>query len=426
MDPIRKIINNVEVFYIPTTKFKTISCSFVFHNRFLRNEYNERHILSDLLVDNMKKYPTTEKRHKYLNNLYGLEAFGICTEMGYNIVNHFVVSYPNENFLPEPTNLSERAFRFLNEILTNPKMHDGKLTEKAVKEKIDEAKQMYYSMRQQKPVYAQYRFLQEYYRRQPDLFRIYPDFNNLANVTNVTMTNVYKKMLTEDFFQIFVTGDFDHDKMDEIIRNNLKITSGKKPKTSYSFILKKEMSDTVNEIEESGDVTQARIFLGYDTDIVEFTEMHPAMSVFDAMFGGFDQSRLFQKIREKMHLSYFVQSAYYAEEKMLMVAMGTNFQDSQKAISEVKDILKEMQEGNLPESLFELAKDYCIRSLESRNDSQTSLLIQNIKSYLRFKKPYSIDERLAAYKNVTMADVLEVANRLKLNTVYNYTKSEVK
>ncbi len=421
MDPIKKIINNIEIYYIPTKKFKTISCSFVFSNEFEREDFNERHILSDLLVDNMKKYPSSEERNKYLNSLYGLEAFGICTEIGDAIVNHFVVSYPNEKFLPDEKNLSEKAFNFLNEIVTNPKMNKGFLTAKSVKEKVDEAKQMYFSLRQQKPLYAQYQFLTEYYKNNPDRFRIFPDFNKLQNIDKYSVTKVYKKMLMEDNLKIFVIGDFDHDKMDSIIQNNLQVKRPEIIERPLKYNIELFDIKEVNKTVEYGDVTQSRIFLGYQVKVDYFSRLHPAMTVFETIFGGFDQARLFQTIREKMHLSYYVQTAYYAEEQILMVALGTNMQDQELAIAKVLEIQKDLQEGNIPDDLFELAKEYCLNTLKRRNDSQTSLLIQHIKSFLRFNKPYDYEMRLKKYEEVNKEEVLEAAKSIELNTIYSYT-----
>ncbi len=426
MNLVHRKINNIDVFYLPTDKFKTISCSVVFYNNFLRSEFNERNMLADILVENMKKFPNNEIRNEYLNNLYSLEAFGICTQIGESIINHFVVSYPNEKYLVDEKNLTEKAFEFLNEVITNPKMSGGQIIKKAINEKLDEAQQMYFTLRQQKSMFAQYEFLKAFFQDYPDRFRIYPDFNLLDTVSSKTMTKVYDKMLKKDNLKIFVIGDFEYWKMDRVIEENFKFAINKKSQiiTDFNPVVMKIRKP--KEVVEYDDVSQSRIFMGYQTDVAYYSDLHPAFSVFEAMFGGYDQSQLFLKIREEMHLSYYVHSAHYAEEQMLVVAMGTNKKDEQKAIDKVKEILTQIQNGEFTDENFNLAKNYCINALEKYVDSQTAHLVLHIKSILRFNRPYDYQKRIKKYENVTREEVIKAANSLKLKTVFRYTNGENK
>ncbi|OQX93783.1 MAG: hypothetical protein B6I17_00925 [Tenericutes bacterium 4572_104] len=119
--PIKKEINGIDVYYIKSTKFKTITWSFIFLHDEGTELINEYYFLSNILVDNMRKYPTFVKKYRYLFSLYGLDAFSSVTTIEKNIVNQFVITYPNEIYIDNEDSLSEKAFIFLNEIITNPK-----------------------------------------------------------------------------------------------------------------------------------------------------------------------------------------------------------------------------------------------------------------------------------------------------------------
>ncbi|HOO43845.1 MAG TPA: hypothetical protein PKU69_02130, partial [Bacillota bacterium] len=132
--PIKKNIKGIDVYYIKSSKFKTITWSFVFTHEKGNRDINEYYFLSNILVDNMKKYPTFVKKYRYLSSLYGLDAFSSALVIGDHIINQFVVTYPNEKYIDTSENLSLNAFNFLNEVITNPKTRDGHLTRKVFKD----------------------------------------------------------------------------------------------------------------------------------------------------------------------------------------------------------------------------------------------------------------------------------------------------
>ena len=108
--PIKKSINGIDVYYIKSNNFKTITWSMVFTHEKGIDFINEYYFLSNILVDNMKKYPSNVLKYRYQSSLYGLDAFGSAAAIGENIVNHFVITYPNEKYIPDEPNLSKKAF----------------------------------------------------------------------------------------------------------------------------------------------------------------------------------------------------------------------------------------------------------------------------------------------------------------------------
>ncbi len=422
-NPIKKTINGIDVYYIISDKFKTITWSLVFTHPQGLEKINEYYFLSNALVDNMKKYPSNVIKYRYLSSLYGLDAFGSATSIGANIVNHFVITYPNEIYLAEETELSKKAFIFLNEMVTNPKLRNGMLTKKVLKDNLDEAKELHKILKSIKDMYSYYRFSKVFYQDKPNLQYNFPENDLLDNVTQTSLMDTYKSLFSNDAVSIFVTGNFSEAKFDEIIKNNLnpmiKNHLVKKLKKQYPY----NKNNEVKVIKEYDEVSQSRVFIAYLTNVEYFSELHPAMAVFNSVFGGFDQSKLFMEIREKSNLAYYVDSTYIPDENIVVCSLSCEVKNETLVVEKIKSILEEIQKGDFTDELFRQAKDSCVSSLNWISDSQSQYLLQHIKAFHTTDKKYDLEDRINQYKSVTREAVIKVANTLVLDTIYMYTKA---
>jgi len=370
----------------------------------------------------MKKYPTFVKKYRYLSSLYGLDAFSSVMTIGANIINQFTVTYPNEIYIEQETSLSEKAFEFLNEVIVNPKLRAGKLTKKVWKDSMDEAKQSFNIMKSIKDMYAYYRFTKVFYQDKPDIQYNFPENDRLKEVTIDTLTDSYNRLFTDSEVSLYITGNFDENHFDRIIESGIspKIRSNKVVKNVKGIPYDENVP--VKEVVEYDDVSQSRIFIGFLTDVGYFSERHPAMGVFNNIFGGFDQSKLFMDIRERSHLAYYVDSNYLGEDNLIVVPIVCDFGKEKLVIEKVKSALAEIIAGDFSDNLFNQAKRDALNSICSINDSQSVYLLQHVKTFQLFNERYDLENRIKIYENITREDVIDVAKTLVLDTVYIYTK----
>ena len=423
-NPIKKTINGIDVYYIISDKYKTVTWSLTFTHEAGLEKINEYYFLSNILLDNMKNYPSNEKKYRYLSSLYGLEAFSSAKNIGNHILNQFVVTYPNELYIDGEEKLSENAFKFLVEIIMNPKMRKGNFTKKVLKDNLDEARQLFSILKSIKDMHAFYNFTKIFYQDKPGLKFDFPSIENIEKVNLETLFEAYQDFFTKDKVSIFVTGNIDVNKFSKIIEENLpkEIVDHNKQLVKKVYPYKKDYKPKV--IKEYFDVSQSRIFMGYLTDTPYFSKQHAAMSVFNDVFGGFDQSLLFVKIREEDNLAYYVDSSYMPDEQTVVVSVSCEVKFEDEVIKKVKHILEEIKQGKFSNEVFKQAKDSCVNSIHSISDSQTTYLLQHIKNYQLFNSKYDLEKRVKSYEAVTREDVIEVANSLVLDTIYFYTKGD--
>ncbi len=423
-NPIKKTINGIDVYYIISDKYKTVTWSLIFTHEEGLEKINEYYFLSNILLDNMKNYPSNEKKYRYLSSLYGLEAFGSAKNIGNHISNQFVVTYPNELYINGEDTLSENAFKFLIDVVMNPKMRLGNFTKKVLKESIDEANQLFSILKSIKDMHAYYNYMNLFYEDKAEFKYDFPSIEYLEKVNLDTLLEAYLDLFNKAKVSIFVTGNIKEDKFDKIIGANLpkEIVNHNRTLSKKDYPYNKLYTPKIKK--EYFDVSQSRIFMGYITNVEYFTQHHAAMSVFNDVFGGFDQSMLFTKIREEDNLAYYVDSNYMPDDQSVTVSVSCEVLHEDEVVEKVEYILKQIQNGDFTDKIFNQAKDSCVNAIHSINDSQTTYLLQHIKNYQLFNSKYDLEKRVASYQSVTKQDVIDVANTLILDTVYFYTKGD--
>ena len=146
-------------------------------------------------------------------------------------------------------------------------------------------------------------------------------------------------------------------------------------------------------------------------------EKNITFNVFNYLYGsGGLTSKLYQSIREKNSLCYAISSMYLKYDKLLLVHISLEQANVKKATSLVKKELKNMQVGNFTEEELKDAINNMIVSLDMAQDNNVSI-INNYVFHVFDNLPMP-EERVEMFKNIKKEDVINVAKKVKLNTVF--------
>ncbi|OQX93782.1 MAG: hypothetical protein B6I17_00920, partial [Tenericutes bacterium 4572_104] len=117
-------------------------------------------------------------------------------------------------------------------------------------------------------MYSYYRFSKVFYQDKLDLQFNFPENERLDEVTQDTLTSTYFDLLDKNRVSLFVTGNFDTEYMDKIIKKHLSnkiVSQDIKIKKREFYYEKGHSSKIVRETDKF--VRQARIYLGFGTNI---------------------------------------------------------------------------------------------------------------------------------------------------------------
>lgn len=422
MKIVKRNIDNLELYYMPNKKFKTIDVAFVFTNELNPQGINERNFLSEILMESTHKYNNPEKMSLACDNLYGLDKTCNFHTVGNVSITTFMIRTINDKYLDED-NVFSQSLDLLLEIIFKPKLHNGLIPKKSVNELLQQTEELLLSIKQNKNAYTYYQFMREYTRNNQDRIAIFPEMRYFDQISNLTVTEEYLKMINQDKLQIYIAGDFDFSVMDELIKQKLSFLT---PNKNLSFDYQSQFipADSINEAIEKSSSGQTRVFIGYYLDFDYNKENALKMSLFDELFGGYEQGKLFSNIREKLHLSYYVYSRYNEDNNLFFVNLETNKDQTQKAIDEVEKQLRDCQNGDIDDVLFNQAKQNLIKRLDKALDSQTKLLLHNIISYLRYKSVFDLELRKQEIMDIKKQDIIDLIKNIKIDTIYVYTNEE--
>ena len=115
-------------------------------------------------------------------------------------------------------------------------------------------------------------------------------------------------------------------------------------------------------------------------------------------------------------MCYAISSMYLKYDKLLLVHISLEQANVKKATLLVKKELKNMQVGNFTEEELKDAINNMIVSLDMAQDNNVSI-INNYVFHVFDNLPMP-EERVEMFKNIKKEDVINVAKKVKLNTVF--------
>ena len=179
----------------------------------------------------------------------------------------------------------------------------------------------------------------------------------------------------------------------------------------------REEGSPIREKEETMNVSQGRLHLGYKSGVVMCDRDYYALCLFNEIFGGSSVSKLFMNVREKKSLCYYCYSSYHSATGCLTVGCGIKRENKDKAQKEIERQLHEMKKGRFTEEEIESARRSILSGLRQISDSPASMEAFAFRRVLAGIEE-TVEETMERVMSVTPAEIVAVAERVKLDTVY--------
>ncbi len=135
--------------------------------------------------------------------------------------------------------------------------------------------------------------------------------------------------------------------------------------------------------------------------------------VFNAAFGGSDNSLLFQNIREEQGLAYSVYSYQnnYLKSGLFHVDITVNPRQAARVVESVVKLIEEVKKTEFTDELLDVYKNQIKIDLIMRSESAKSKMSKNAKDLLYFDALVPLEEMIQGIVSVTAAEVREFANK---------------
>ena len=243
----------------------------------------------------------------------------------------------------------------------------------------------------------------------------------MENINAYTLVETYKDMIQNDDKHVYVVGDID-ESIISIFKEKLQFPEVKHDPYPSAYIYQNDRKHLLDIIEKQ-DIVQSKLVMGYKANCCTLSENTAAMTVFSNLLGGYSQSRLFQVVREKNSLCYFIHSSYDPMNGIMTIAAGIDMNNYDKTKELIGKQIKDLQDGHITDEELSMVKTMLINALSKVDDDPDAIISFNWRRDI-INSQDSIEDKQNAIKNVTKEDVIKCAQSIELDTIYFLTGKE--
>jgi predicted Zn-dependent peptidase len=408
---------------VPSKKFKTVNIVVKCKAPLQRDTITKRALLPYLLEKGTKNYPSEKALMHRLDELYGATLHIDGTKKGEHHILTFRLEVPNEKFLPNETNITNEALHLLREVIFEPLVDHHAFLEKLVEREKVTLLNRIQAIHDDKMAFANMRLLDHMCKDEPYGVHVNGYEEDLHSITASGMYQYYQSMLDEDEMDLYLVGDVDMKEMKDTITNAFP-TNGETTKR----IVVEPKADAklveVNEVVEKQPIQQAKLHIGYRTNTTYGDDSdYFAIQVFNGLFGGFPSSKLFVNVREKESLAYYAASRIESHKGLLIVYSGIEGAEFEKTRDIIALQLKEMKAGNFTNEEVENIKELVISDIKETLDHSQGI-VELLYQQVIAGEDLPPNEFIKGIQQVKKADMIRVAEKIELDTIYLLTSQE--
>jgi predicted Zn-dependent peptidase len=405
---------------IPTEKYKTNTLIWKMKAPLTKEDVTKRALLPHVLQSSSAKYATTTALRSYLDELYGATLYVDLAKKGEYHIMSFSIEIANEKFLSDPAPLLKKGFELLIEILTNPNTSGNAFDRETVEKEKRTLKQRIQSVFDDKMRYSNVRLIEEMCKGEPYALQVNGEAEDVEQITPENLYEYYKSAFLEDELDLYIIGDVNEEEVKRLADDLLQLEDRTPKKFEAQEITKNRQ---VNEVKEEQDVKQGKLNMGYRTNIVYGDSDYFALQVFNGIFGGFSHSKLFINVREKASLAYYAASRLESHKGLMMVMSGIDLKNYDQAVGIIHDQLEAMKNGDFTDQELEQTKAVIQNQILETVDTSrglTEILYHNVVADANI----NLDTWLEEMQKVTKEEIVAVAKKIELDTIYFLTGTE--
>ncbi len=412
------IKEGIRLHKIKTNKYKTNLMSVFLTSKLSRDDITKKALILTVLRRGTNNLKTQEEISKKLEELYGASFDCGIDKLGDKHVLKFYVESLNEQYLYQKEDILSQSLNILFDIVFNPLLENGVFKQEYIDEEKQNLRIIIEGQKDNKAAYATQRCIEEMYKEKPYGLYKYGYVEDLEKIDSKNLYETYLNLIKTCKIDIFVSGDFDEKTLEEKVKSNQQISKLEPRKVEY-LDEESESSNTQEEniVRENMQISQGKLNIGLDV----LSDNKSAVPVYNAILGGGANSKLFQNVREKASLAYSAGSIYIKPKSKIIIKTGIEHKNYDKALQIIKEQIDDMKNGKFSDEDIQHAKELIIASFKAMQDEQDSEISFYFGREIQ-KESKDIDKQIKEVSEVTKQNIVDVANKIKINTIFFLTR----
>lgn len=412
------IKDGINLHLIKTNKFKTNLLSVFLTTPLNKETVTKNALIPAILRRGTNNLKTQEEISIALEEMYGASFDCGVDKIGDNQIIKFYLETINNAYIGQDEDNLKDAINIILDIVFNPLVKDNGFDKDYVENEKNNLKQIIEGRKDSKATYALERCIEEMYKGNPYALYKYGKVEDLDNINEKNLYEQYISLINNCKIDIFVSGDISEEIREEIIKHeNIQKLKVRKPQYVINNKETRQKEGRQEEtVQESMEVTQGKLILGLDILDEQDNDKYIAL-VYNAILGGTPNSKMFQNVREKNSLAYTASSSYIRQKANIFIKCGIEIENFEKALKIIKDQIEDMKRGEFTREDIEQAKTNIISTIKFIPEEQDTELIYYFSQELSgYEMNY--DEYIEKVNNITKDDVVNLANKIQINTIY--------
>ncbi len=409
-----EISKGVNLCFLESDKFKTNVMSIYFRLPLCRETITKAALLPRVLKRGSEKYPTMSALSRRAEELYGSSIGADIGKRGDLALLRISTQFVSDSYISE--SIIADICDLLREFVLCPVIKDGGFDETYVAQEKENAKNYILGLINDKKEYAAVRCNEIMFEGDPYGIIAHGYVEDLDSIDEKNLYEYYKEVINTAGVDIFVSGSVDREAVKALICDKFSFTDRKVVCCETKLAEFEENIEVKNVVEEMP-VSQSKLAMGFNCGIKPVSKEYYALAVFSCIYGGSPFSKLFNNVREKLSLAYYVYSAVDRQKSCVKINAGIEASKYEEAYNEIMLQLDLMKKGEFTDEEIASAKKYFTTQTGSIKDSQGATEDFYMgRSLLGVEE--SVDEFLEKINAVTREEIISAANSLQLDTIY--------
>ena len=375
----------------------------------------KKSLLPALLSASCRAYPDLLSLNRKLAELYGAELSPSVSKHGENLVLRISMTMIGDRFALDGESISLECARLLCKALFEPNVEDGAFLAAEVEREKRIRLDRIEALKSSKRSWAQKQMIELMCADEAYSLPILGREEDIRALTPEQLCTSWQDLLKTAFVQLQVVGDLEVEPITALFREYFDHVEDRNVVRGKTVVI--PSAEAVKRGVEEQDIAQSKLVMGFRCGMHEPFENYAAMRTFTDLFGGGTYSRLFMNVREKQSLCYYCAARLTAAKGILTVQSGVETENAEKAEEEILKQLEEMKAGGVTAEDLEKShrsmEDFFLSVFDTPEELDGWLFSQVTDDELQ-----TPEDLVAEMKQVTVEQVIEMANNVTLDTVF--------
>ena len=376
-------------------------------------------IVRQLMTKITSKYNQEELLNDHLQDLYSANISTIRDNLGNTSLINFTSKFINDEYVLDDTKVFEEIVKIYDDIFTTPSFYiNNQFNENLINKEKYLTLINYDSIENDDIINSLFDILANTFLDEVEKEKYLRDKEAILGITNEDLLEAYYNIVNAEKAFYYV-GAYSVDEVEQTIRRNFTNYTNNVHKIEYNNQLFVDFNKTnLTEIEK--DNHQSLLFMTYTYEDKDFLKYEIVGNLFIKMISGRSTSDLFQEVREKHNLAYFISGINLKLNQVFIIYSGIDKANIDKTSAIIKEIMDKYQKGEFNEQHYEaleaVKKEYI--SYKKSLFDKTSGYFNLIADKFYYDKDTSLDDEIKEINSITLEDIKSFANKYTLRSIY--------